>query len=97
MAVLAWVCFDENQDKVYQQVVSIQLSSPLLMGARALLEASKWAVNKEIKCLSIFTDCKVLVNSFEQICKLDWLVNLVVQDILSLSKYFVLLCVAKVN
>ncbi|CAL5345989.1 unnamed protein product [Camellia sinensis] len=77
--------------------MSTWLSSSLLAEARALLEAIKWAITKKIKCLSIFTDCKVLVDSCEQKRCFDWEVDLVVQDILMLSSAFQFLCVTKVD
>lgn len=63
---IAWVCFDEYQLQVYQRGISARLASPLLAEARALLEAIKWAITKKITGLSLFTDCKVLVDSCAQ-------------------------------
>lgn len=63
---IAWVCFDEYQLQVYQRGISARLASPLLAEARALLEAIKWAITKKIAGLSLFTDCKVLVDSCAQ-------------------------------
>ncbi|THG14498.1 hypothetical protein TEA_014205 [Camellia sinensis var. sinensis] len=96
VAGLAWVsAWMKLKCRCRNKVLSIWLSSPLLAEARALLEAIKWVVKMKICCLSIFTDCKILVDSFEQQSDPDWEVALVVQDVLAISKQFQFLSVTK--
>ncbi|CAL5441646.1 unnamed protein product [Camellia sinensis] len=73
------------------------MPSPLLAEARTLLEAIKWAGKAKIQCLSIFTNCQLLVDSFVTKNNLEWEVDLVVQDVLVLSKFFTFLSVTKVG
>ncbi|CAL5330190.1 unnamed protein product [Camellia sinensis] len=55
-AGLACVCFDEQQNEVYQQACKTQLSSPLLAEAKAVVMAIQWALQTGIAYLSLFTD-----------------------------------------
>ncbi|XP_028121178.1 uncharacterized protein LOC114318479 isoform X2 [Camellia sinensis] len=63
---LAWVCFDPDNQQVYEEVIlGPPMLSPQQTEATAVLKALRWAYQYGITNLLLQTDCLVLILLFQ--------------------------------
>ncbi|CAL5437186.1 unnamed protein product [Camellia sinensis] len=83
---LAWVCFDPDNQQVYEEVIlGPPLFSPQQTEAAAILKALRWAYQYGITNLLLQTDCLVLILLFQNNAQNhDWSLQSILADILLL-------------
>lgn len=68
----AWVALDcSGHAIVYRQYTFVALSA-LVAEAKACFEAMNWCVQQNIKAITIYTDCQVLIPKIKKVKEVDW-------------------------
>ncbi|CAL5424282.1 unnamed protein product [Camellia sinensis] len=94
-----WICLDNKNQMINQTALVVHpLQIPLVAEAKACLEVVRWVVKEGMKCVTVQTDCQVMVRMLQkQGMETTWLIATIINDIIYYSKFFDYLCISKVG